>query len=120
MSQVMMPQKKNNSGMFSTLGAIGGGILGAAGGPAGIAAGATAGASLGGMAGGILSPEKPGPQAVQTTPMQRRMAQIENDPLRQLQQANSALASAPPPVQAEAAPAIQKALLLEQQRRGLA
>jgi hypothetical protein len=120
MSQVMMPQKKSNSGIFQLGGALAGGILASPGGPGAIAGGAAAGASLGGLAGGALSPEKAAPQAIQSNAMNRRMAQIESDPLNQLRNAETALASVPPPVKAEYAPAIQRARMLEEQRRGLA
>lgn len=69
MAQVLMPQKKNNSGTLSTLGSIGGTALGAAyGGPMG----AAIGGGLGGIVGGKLGDNGADAQA----PMVNSQSQI--------------------------------------------
>lgn len=125
MAQVYMPEKKSNNGIFQLGGAIVGGVLGgyATESPQGAMAGATAGAGLGGLAGQQISPDKPQPQPLASntgSAMERRRQQLENDPLMQLKQAEVAVAKAPEPVQTEYGPAIQRARMLEEQRRGIA
>lgn len=117
MTQVYMPQKKQDDGLGKALtigGAVVGGIYGGPG-------GAVTGAGVGQTAGGLLSSSKSqGPAAVPETAMTRKYATVNSDPLVKLQDANTALADLPPDIQQQYGPTIQQATAMERQRRGLA
>jgi len=122
MAQVVAPQnrKDNKSNLLPTIGTIGGAVIGGvltggAGAPAGAAiGGASLGAGLGGAAGTLganfSSNEKPGVSLienqgvranlartdVESIGMDRRMSQIDNDPLEAIRQAQMAINALPP------------------------
>jgi len=76
---INMPKpKKDNTGSLLSLAGAGAGAL--VGGPAG----AAVGMNLGGAVGGMMADQSQGPQAIDSGPMQRRMAQIDQSPLRQI------------------------------------
>lgn len=124
-TQVAMPeqrQKENSLGKILQLGgAVAGGIAGSAGGPMGAIQGAGAGAALGGAAGGLLAGNN-------QTAVQRRMglqtSQGQNvpqapDPMSAINEARTALVSAPPELQQEYAPALQAAMLQARRQQGV-
>lgn len=90
---VNVPQRKQSGdglGKLLTIGgAVAGGLLA---GPGGAMAGAATGGGLGGMAGGLLAkaPQE-GPQAVETGAISRRMAQLNESPLRQIRESIDSL-----------------------------
>ena len=121
MAQVIRPQPQNNNGLNEILpiaGAVVGGIYG---GPQG----AVAGAGAGQMAGGILNPQKPGAPTAdsggsEAAAMARKQAQMGQDNLEVLKQAEAHLPSLPEDMRQQYAPAIIQARMLEQQKRGMA
>ena len=107
MAQVVMPRKKTGMEFLPMAGQIVGGVAGGVmtESPQGAMAGAQAGGQAGGMAKGFIDQgtgaaakeealQKQGQNAVQ-----RRMTQIESDPVYNLAQAKQALQALPPDVQ---------------------
>lgn len=105
MGRVVIPQKKTGMEFIPLAGQVIGGIAGAEGGPAGSLAGAQAGGAAGGMAAGVVNTAT-GATAKQNAmdaqgenAVQRRMTQIESDPVYNLAQAKSALQALPADIQ---------------------
>ncbi len=85
MAGVMMPSRpKGNGGSLLSLAGAGAGAL--IGGPAG----AGIGMQVGGMAGQMNQPQ-PGPEALGTGPMSRRLSQLDQSPLRQIRESIDSL-----------------------------
>jgi len=106
MAQVVMPRKKTGMEFLPMAGQIAGGVVGGIkGGPSGALAGSQAGGAAGGMAAGIVdkatgaSDKQAAMEAQGQNAVQRRMAQIESDPVYTLNQAKQALAAMPADVQ---------------------
>ena len=116
-AQVNAMQRRQDNSFGKAL-TIGGAVVGGVyGGPSG----AIAGAGAGQMAGGVLTPDKaPPPQPIQTadTSMSRRVQS--DDTLKQLRDAQTAVAQLPPEQQDMYAPPINQAYSMEAKRRGIA
>ena len=113
--QINVPQTKTGGGLGKVLGIAGGVVGGFYGGPGGAAAGAGLGQSVGGM----VSPAKAGPQALQgqDSAMSRRVQSDDN--LKQLMDAQTAVAQLPPDQQQQYAAPINQAYAMEAKRRGM-
>jgi hypothetical protein len=124
--------KESGGKQGQKVGAVLGGIAGAFGGPQAAIAGAATGASLGGMVGDWV---RPGVAAQVTDPgqqtamagggggaMNRRISEIENEPIRGLQIARANLDLIPQDARAQVEPQLNEALRieLEKARRGVA
>lgn len=105
MAMVSMPRKKTGMEFLPMAGQVVGAAAASEGGPAAMMAGSQVGGQAGGMAKGFIdmgtgdaakqdAMDKQGQNAVQ-----RRMSQIESDPVYNLAQAKSALQALPPDVQ---------------------
>lgn len=115
MAQVIRPQTDSGNDLRNLL-TIGGAVVG---GVYGGAPGAAAGAGLGQMAGGMLAPQQSPQQNPQggseAAAMARRQAQMSQDNLGALKQAEATLPSLPENLRQEYAPAIVKARMMAQQ-----
>ncbi len=125
MAQVIRPQPRD-SGFKELLalgGGVAGGVIGGSAGGVGAVPGAAAGVGIGQTAGSILDPNKPqqeNPQAGgQASAMARRQAQMSQDNLATLKQAEASLPSLPEELRQQYAPAIIRARMMEQQARGI-
>lgn len=97
-------------------GAVGGIIGGVKGGPTGALAGASAGTGVGQVAGQVIDPTvaQAPTMGVETTGMQRRQQALQQDPLRQIQQAQMALQTLPPEQLPETRKAFEQAMMIAQ------
>lgn len=107
MPQVHMPQRRDDSQAFTVVGAAAGAAFGNP------MAGASAGQTIGSMS------QRPQAQPVQSTAMSRRQDSMQNDRLKQLREGENALATLPPDLQKQYAPAIAKASYMEEKNRGM-
>jgi hypothetical protein len=124
MSQVLIPQKKDDTQMLMTLGgAVAGGFAGDP------MTGAQAGSMLGGVVAEDQAKQSMNPQysasqggPSQSSAMARRLETIQTSPVQQLSQAQAALKAQPPDVQKQYMDTVNQALILAQrdQRRGQA
>lgn len=132
---IVIPQRKpkpGSAGGSQVLGLLGGlagaGIGFATGGPGGALLGAgkgfLTGAGAGQTVGGLLAPGKaaqqaPQPTAIQSSPIQNRLAQIEGDDATKLAQARVALTELPKDIQQQLQKPLDDAyaLVLEERRK---
>lgn len=102
---IYVPKRQQNDQLGKLLPLVGAGI-GAVGGPAGMSAGMAAG----GMAGGLIAqPQPQGPAPVESSAMNMRQQQLDQEPLRQIRESLAALKTLPPEQQALYAPSLMQA-----------
>lgn len=111
MPQINIPQRKDNLAGLGAIGAVAGFVAP----PVGAAIGAAQ------IAGNLSKPKPvtPIPQDNKSSAMMRRMDDLKQDNLMQLQEAQASLKTLPPDLQKQYAEPLATATMLEKQQRGL-